>query len=596
MDSAIWLPLIFLFLLRALKSANTAGGALYACFSGLCMGMAILAGSINAPLMDGVVVISAAIYSAFQAADCPAPRVLGRPLLWSGFVALVVAVVSFASASLQLLPSMEYAPLALRWTNAGGALFYQRVPYDVAGQSHRLTPRSLFAFLYGAGDVGGGEFSTYFGVMPLLLTAIGLCRNWASPWVRYLSVLGALCYFWSMGNYSLLHGLLYVLLPFADKACEAGRFIYLTHFAMALLAGFGVQSLLSGDGAAQSFFVKLSRILQWTASVALLALGVPTVLGKPEVSDWPYVSLLFLIATWATFLYIVRGNRNGVARLVLFVVIVCDVYVFNWTALNKTHEEKTGKNHVAELLSARELADFFKRQPGLFRVHLGQGFSKSSIGDVFGIQTTGGWGATSLESYLPALWSPNGLCLFNARYIVEAGTNRQETPIFTSGAWKVYEIPSYCPRAWVVHEVVVDPSSESVLKRIQQAKLDLLRVGYLSEQMEAVLGAGSATPAEISFLRYQANEFELEVNPSSTGLLVLSEIYYPGWVATVNGTTAHIYKVDGMLRGVLVSPGPNRVLMHYEPRFIPLGIALSLTAFLGTLGLAVFVRNRRKRD
>ena len=86
------------------------------------------------------------------------------------------------------------------------------------------------------------------------------------------------------------------------------------------------------------------------------------------------------------------------------------------------------------------------------------------------------------------------------------------------------------------------------------------------------------------------------MNVSATGLLVLSEMHYPGWTATVNGKPAHIYKVNSVLRGVLVSPGPNRVVMRYEPASVRVGAILSALAFLGTCAFAgfVFLRERRK--
>ena len=601
-DSAVWLPLIFLFLLRALHAETNAKRILNACFSGLCMAMAILAGSLHMPLMDVIVIVSAALFFAFQPSNDPtAHRAMRSRLLWSGIIVLTIGVLSFAFSSLQLLPSLEYAPLARRFTGEWSGLFRTRIPYNVTSEIYNLGPRSLFAFLFGAANLGSGEFSTYFGVMPLLLTVIGVWQNWENRWVKYLAGLGVLAFFYALGSFSFLHGLVYLLVPYMDKAWEAGRFLYLTHFAMALLAGFGVQTLFAGEARFQEPLSRLNRILQWIVTVILLALGIPALLGKPEVTEWSYASLFFLICSWGVFLYILRGNRTGLARFILFAVIICDLHVLNLTQgfLNKMAERKNGQDYLEQMMSMRPVADFLKGQAGLFRVDLEgegeRGDYPSSMGDVFGVQTTDGWGATMLDDYLPVRWSPNGSCLLNVRYVVGNRKDRQESPIFTSGQWKVYEKPAYCPRAWVVRNVVVEPSHDKLVKRIQDGGFDPLQVAFVSERPEVQFDAEATDASQVTFGRYQEDGMELTVTAPSPGLLVLSEVYYPGWEATVNGRATHIYKVDGLLRGIIVSGGENRIVLRYRPRWFLAGIILTALAFAGTSIFSAMVWRRGDR-
>ncbi len=85
---------------------------------------------------------------------------------------------------------------------------------------------------------------------------------------------------------------------------------------------------------------------------------------------------------------------------------------------------------------------------------------------------------------------------------------------------------------------------------------------------------------------------ELSVRAESQGLLVLSEIFYPGWRATVNGAGQRIYKVDGALRGIVVPKGESRVVLSYTPWSVYVGAVLTLGTFLGVL--AAFILRRRK--
>src|SRR5205823_6033551 len=78
---------------------------------------------------------------------------------------------------------------------------------------------------------------------------------------------------------------------------------------------------------------------------------------------------------------------------------------------------------------------------------------------------------------------------------------------------------------------------------------------------------------------------------STSGLLVLSEVNYPGWRATVSSglrendaqvQDAQIYQVDGLLRGVEIPAGESRVELSYAPRSVLIGALISLLSVLWT--------------
>jgi len=298
--------------------------------------------------------------------------------------------------------------------------------------------------------------------------------------------------------------------------------------------------------------------------------------------------------TWIVFLYMLRGNRSALTQFLLLAVMLCDLYAFHWSFQNRLHEQTANADHLAEMQSLRPVADFLKSQPGLFRVHNDPSFSPSGIGGVYGVQTTFGASVTMLDDYWRAQSSPNSRCLLNERFTLAAGASRSQPPAFASGQWHVYAIPASCPRAWVVQQAVIE-SADEVRRRVEHDPLDLLRVAYLSEPLASPLDAVVPSPAAITFGSYAANRIELRAQASATGLLVLSELYYPGWQATLNGQPAHIYKVNNILRGVIVSPGSNHLVMEYRPASIRLGAILSLLAFFGTFLFAAVVLWRSRR-
>ncbi|OFV98324.1 MAG: hypothetical protein A3H28_08225 [Acidobacteria bacterium RIFCSPLOWO2_02_FULL_61_28] len=595
LDSSIWLPLILLFFLRALRSEDRARGILNACFSGLGFGMAILAGSLHIPMMNVLVVVSAAAYYAFRTPDEATVRLTRRSrLTWVASLVLVVGAVAFAAGAVQLLPSLEYAPQSVRWAGNWADVSTKKIPYAVLTEGQYLAPRSLFSFLFAVAPIGNAEFRPYLGVLPFVLLVMGLCLNWHRAWVKYLAGLAVVVYLFTLGPFSFVFGLAYILIPYLDMAREAGRFIYLTHFAMALLVGFGVQSLWSNPDSLVSFF---SRFLRWLGIVVLgfvVILGIPSIYGVPEVNEWHYVCLIFWISSWGLLRSIHKGHRTRMEKFLLIALIVSDLHVFNWNQLNTAGEEKEGRGYSGKLMASRPLAEFFQSQPGLFRVHLEPNYPVYvNLGDMFGVQTTWAPGATALIDYASYMNHPKGLELLNVRYIA-TDKERPGTLLFRSGVWKVYENPAYSPRAWIVHQVIVEPSEEAIRRRVLDDQFEPLQTAYVSEPLQTEPGSAPESHEAVRFDHYREDRMELAASVQSAGLLVLSEVFYPGWEATRNGEPARLYKVDGLLRGIVVMPGENRIAMRYRPRSVRIGGVLTALSFLGTLlfGAVLWGRER----
>ena len=83
----------------------------------------------------------------------------------------------------------------------------------------------------------------------------------------------------------------------------------------------------------------------------------------------------------------------------------------------------------------------------------------------------------------------------------------------------------------------------------------------------------------------------MKVQSASGGVLVLSELFYPGWEARVNGVSEPISEVDGGLRGIPIPAGESQVRVDYAPQTVRLGGILSgLTFALTLLACAIWLR------
>lgn len=599
LNTAVWLPLVLLFLLRAIHSPTVRRGLIYAGLAGLALGMAVLAGHLHVVMMEALVVMTAAAFFAVHP-GAPAGSARAR-WQWAALLTCVVATVAFAAGALQLLSSLEYSGRAVRYLDAGLMLpARQKIAYTEL--SGGLWPRSILAFLFGYpfnGAIGGAEnYGPYFGVLPLLLSVLGAWKNWHRPVVRHLAALAVLAFAYSLGTFSFLHGLLYPLVPYLWMAREPYRFIYLTQFSAAVLAGFGVETLFFGSLDAPAL-APLARACKWVVIASLAGLAVPALFSKPETNDWIALSVLLILATYGLFLYISHGHRTRVAQFLVVALILCDLSAFNWTIHNKIEVAKAGTDHMEVLMRSRPLASFLKSRPGLFRTQV-LADSAPDIGHVYGLQTTGGTAATLLQDFERFLnTAPHSVDLLNVRYFVKPKSAPEPGAIYEDQAWKVYENPNCYPRAWVVHEAAVEPSPDKLRARLGEPGFDPHRTALLAAPLPVPLEpppGASPGSEDVAFPSYGANRFELRVRAEKQALLVLSEVAYPGWQATVNGNRVPIYKADGLFRAVVVPAGESRVTFRYLPGTVLAGAILSLLAFAGVLSAAYVFRRELASD
>ena len=109
---------------------------------------------------------------------------------------------------------------------------------------------------------------------------------------------------------------------------------------------------------------------------------------------------------------------------------------------------------------------------------------------------------------------------------------------------------------------------------------------------------GRCAPASVGSARIVKLEPErvvVETDALRRALLVLSDVHYPGWKATVDGRETPIQRVDYLLRGVPLEAGGHTVEFRYEPDSWRVGWIVSLVALVGLVGVLLWVLVRRRR-
>jgi uncharacterized membrane protein YfhO len=76
-------------------------------------------------------------------------------------------------------------------------------------------------------------------------------------------------------------------------------------------------------------------------------------------------------------------------------------------------------------------------------------------------------------------------------------------------------------------------------------------------------------------LQVDDTRVRLRVQSAAAAFLVLSDVHYPGWTATVDGVPTHIYRTNYILRGIQVPAGDHSVVFTFRPLSVYLGWAIS---------------------
>jgi hypothetical protein len=186
--------------------------------------------------------------------------------------------------------------------------------------------------------------------------------------------------------------------------------------------------------------------------------------------------------------------------------------------------------------------------------------------------------------------------LLGVRFIVARSnlTRLLSMPLVYNGEVAIYENPHAFPRAFLVHNFTTASSFAEAQEMLAQSNFDLRSEVVIENPAGELEPLGSAagyrtSQERVTLTSYEPDSVVIEVQTGTAAFLVLTDTYYPGWGARVDGRPATLYRADGLFRAVRIEPGKHTVVFTYLPDSFLAGIAISVaTAF----GLVVYTLRR----
>lgn len=597
-----WLP----FILWAYRRAVTRRSWKLAVLGSLPVGLAILAGHTASFLY---VALAFAAYAAFCAwerwrphAHPPAPlfpspqgrREAFLPLAWAGTMLLVGALL----AAVQLLPTAE---LVLRSTRQNADYgFAARFSWPPGYLLTLLIP-NFFGEPMRTGYWGDGiydEFIFYVGVLPLLLALLGLrLRHRLAPFLAALG-LGALLL--AFGEYGILHRLFYRFIPLFQMTRAPARAGFLFTLAAAALAGLTTTALQS---AVEEPYARLLRPLKWPVVLAVTVCATMLIVAGFAAFAWgretnPAAGRLWHLAN-RTALFLLffllavglltvwrHGARRGLAVMAIGLVLL-DL----WTLGNEVVRVVAVPRSACWQAVAEAVPD-----PQAFRV-LPWGLNDFDQNGAleFGLRSLFGYDPLVLRRYEEFITSrPDPLArtydLLNAGYLVTTAPQefldaaRPPRLLAEQSGVYVYERPGALHRAWIVPQVEVIRDGAALLARIHAPDFDPRATALVEAPLEC---RSTEAPGEIVSLHDQGNRITAQVRGGG-GVLIFSEVAYPGWRATVDGAPTPLMRADYLLRALCVPSGEHHVVLVYNPPLLKLGLGVTGVVLWVIIGVAVW--------
>jgi len=568
-----------------------------------------------------------------------------KPVLWAWAFVVLGGILGLSAAAPQLLASLELASQSARSGGVGvefasmGALPPQELINIALPHFWGWEPPASLDLTYvhkGLGYFGTGEnhweSCFYLGMPVVLLAGCAFFLSGHRVW-KVLSI-GALLL--ALGGLTPLYGLLR-LLPGFDFFRFPARFSLVATVAMIVLAAMALERLMEAE--AQSSRKRLSWVIRGlvllgviglTAVGALLSSGredfiegaskasgdparaeqfVDGVLGSLDIFATPNLLAMLLAANVVLLLSLRTGGTSGtrVSRAFVLLLLV-DLSLFGMNYNPSTPAAEVTRKPAAESLLAEMKDNSLKRTAVVDRVQspsLDYALMSASLGLVWGAREVAILSPLALprnEDLLAAAGLDVGMD-HGPQKVLDLLTHLQLADLMGVGLLSsvhplphpqleerhrsdgvyFYENKGALPRAFAVGCVTSVSSSAEALSNMKDRNFEPAKTAFVEGKVDASCENFEGT---VDVVDYAAHRVSLKAQMGASGLLVLTDSWYPGWKVTVNGVSAPILRTNSTFRGVALGAGESEVVFVYSPSWgwsVWLSLVAWASVFLGLL-------------
>lgn len=610
-----WVPLIFLFIEKYLKTRKTH----FIIFAGITLSLQIFSGHLQYVTYT---ILAVSFYLLYRFIISPGERTNAVKAV------IYLFAIGFLLTAVQLLPTLELAMHSTR--TAKDFAFFSSLSFPPENLITIIIPEFFGNSLNGAYSYWGRwlfwEMCIYIGIFPLISAIISLRLFKKNIYVRFFSMLSLISLIMASGYYIPFLRDILKLIPFFTMFRAQAKLIFIAVFSLSILSGFGIDYLFKNR---QNIKLTKKQILYtyiliflFTAIVFVIKLRLGFWAGlwfkilafllsfQQRYWFYNYWQPDFVISTFLTAyngiikfilfltasltLIVLLSNKNiksGLLKCLLVVFIFFDLWSFSAKYLEVFN--------LSDVLLSERATSFLENNATQSRIAT-KGIIPN-ISSYYKLQNLGGNSTILLQDYANFVASaqnsydygnfvfyshPSGLLnLIGFKYLVAKYSDEPEPErfkfLFSDDAIKIYQNLDAFPRAFMVFEAKLFTNNKNALDEFKSNDFDPKKCIILeTSDKNKISTTIKNSKYNVQIIEYSPNEAILSVDTESEGYLFLSDVYYPAWKVFVDGKLDKIYKANVAFRAVFLKKGNHLVRFVYDSLSFKIGTAISLITLL----------------
>lgn len=529
---------------------------------------------------------------------------------------VVLSIISFGIASVQVIPGMELIYYAARSSH----------PYSEIVQKILIQPWQLVMLVvpdffgnpatknYVLNDTYVGNVIS-IGTLPLFFSSLTLL-NWKKlPHYAKFYIFACVLIFIFITLNPLTAIIYKFQLPFLSSS-SSNLMVFLLCFSLSMLSGYGLDSFLSTNIKKKFYILVVTWVIIFGV-ISFIAYRLPfrAIAFKETLYEFSFLFSGFVLTGIMVFSPRLKNYLiififflvifNSWRAFQKFIPIVPKQLVFPNASVVSYLKDNSGIGRIWGIGSARIEANFatqlgFYSPDGydpLYPKWYGEFIRSSKDGKIhnaFDDQTrSDAIIATAYAGdFAQSVYIKKIINFLGISYITDRLENLSTEKVFPGDVyplvynkdnWKIYKNNNVFPRFFLANKVQNYTTSEQFGKKFFSNNFNPKTTVLLENKYFYLKGMNMATEMSISLKSYKSQAADFITKTNGPALLFLSDTYYPGWKAYIDKKETNIFKADYAFRAVLVPAGVHKVLFTFQSESFRLGLMISLISIVGMI-------------
>jgi len=629
--SVSWFPLIIMFFIKAMDEKKTR----YIAYTSICLSMQFLAGAPEIVMMTVSVLFLFALFI-FLFQHGQSQRIHMRVLCF-----MVVICVFFLISSVQLIPFYELSRYSIR---KGGLPYHEAITWSFAWKDFvQFFLPNPYGYLQSDAKYWANQSwlkTVYLGICPFILSIFYFASRDRRRLVFF--ALMVLSFIFALGGNTPIYKVLYHIPPFNSVRYPV-KFLFLFFFVMAMTSGLGYDKLKQGIKDMDEKTGKIIQLIFYTGFVFAVGWGIVNIFNdgikklfelyniKPDgFNDIDFnihnIKRFFLFSFFFCVMLLVclRIRYKKTALFFLIAILTADLFFANygyyklaqWNEYMEKNpfEEKIKNNEFKRYIVTPKTKDIFSLYPedkkimapaysALSGLYTESGMEVMRIAH-YELFTNILYGTKSIEEakrffdvagigYVISLNEIKDRDFELLDSMTVEKTNLKNVDDDTKDVFvRLYRYKDVPERFLLFEKAIFVHDTQTAVEKMQDRGIDLrsnLIIIHDNKKHKDLYeskgneGIDKVKKARLEILSYTPNKIEITCETEKDMFLYISDTFYPGWKAYVDGKNTELYRANIAFRAVEVPKGRHTIVFKYVPFSFYMGIALSI------LGIAFLV-------